>query len=181
MAGEQAGKMRPPAAPLTPEEEEELLLQLIKKRRLKRRPPKSLKMNMTPMIDVVFLLIIFFMLVSEFQKMEIESVTLPYAIEAIEDSDPEKHRMVVNVTKEGEIRVMRRSVDPEQLLRIIESKAAQSPKDEMNLPTLHVKIRADADCEYKHVLKVMEKCMRAYVWRLSFGVQPLEDDTRLLY
>jgi len=37
----------------------------------------SVSMNMTPMIDIVFQLIIFFLLTSQFQQLEIEDVTLP--------------------------------------------------------------------------------------------------------
>ena len=48
-----------------PEEEERP-----RKRRKRVKTPKDAKMNMTPMIDVVFLLIVFFMLVTEMSKMD---------------------------------------------------------------------------------------------------------------
>ena len=48
--------------------------------------------NMTPMIDVVFQLLIFFMLVTEVAAMEIERAYLPIATEAVEDDQPDKAR-----------------------------------------------------------------------------------------
>ena len=53
--------------------------------------------NMTPMIDVVFQLLIFFMLVTEVAAMEIERVYLPIATEAVEDDQPDKDRLIINV------------------------------------------------------------------------------------
>ncbi len=45
--------------------------------------------NMTPMIDIVFNLIIFFMLVSAFSQMQVEQVELPPAVKA----DPKKQEL----------------------------------------------------------------------------------------
>ena len=42
----------------------------------------AVSFNMTPMIDIVFNLIIFFMLVSTFTKMQVEKVELPPAVKA---------------------------------------------------------------------------------------------------
>ena len=52
------------------------------RRKANRHIPKEAKMDMTPMIDVVFLLIIFFMVVTELVRLEIEPVTLPWFLSA---------------------------------------------------------------------------------------------------
>ena len=71
-------------------------------------------MNMTPMIDVVFLLIIFFMLVTQFtQQMLHGAILLPVAHQSMVD-DPEK-RMVVNVDSDGKYFYMGHQYTKEQL------------------------------------------------------------------
>ena len=55
-------------------------------------------MDMTPMIDIVFLLIIFFMIVTELSKLDIEEVVLPIAKEAkVEEPQAESRQVIINV------------------------------------------------------------------------------------
>jgi biopolymer transport protein ExbD len=161
-------------------EDAEVLQRILNKP--KRKPPEPLKMNMTPMIDIVFQLIIFFMIVSEFQNMEMEQITLPFALEAKEESkDGQQNRVVVNVNDKGEIRMMRRQYSSEQLKALLIERARNSPKDADGLPTIAVKLRADAECEYKFVQDVIVQCMRAYIWKLSFGASHIDREELMLY
>ncbi len=59
-------------------------------------------MNMTPMIDIVFLLIIFFMTVTQVSKMNTEQMILP-PLEGTQDHKPSK--LIINITDAGEIKV----------------------------------------------------------------------------
>lgn len=58
---------------------------------------KAVGFNMTPMIDVVFQLIIFFMLVSDLTNTQLERVHLAKASQAQEDKLPDKDRLVINL------------------------------------------------------------------------------------
>ena len=63
-----------------------------------RAKADDMEMDMTPMIDVVFLLIIFFMIVSQFSNLQVEELTLPYSAfpdEEKEEEDP--NILVLNV------------------------------------------------------------------------------------
>jgi biopolymer transport protein ExbD len=67
--------------------------------RLSKHKRRSLPlMNMTPMIDVVFLLLIFFMTVSQVSKLNRENVDLP-RLKGAEDQRPTI--LTINVTQEG--------------------------------------------------------------------------------
>jgi biopolymer transport protein ExbD len=181
VAGEERAPIKP-GPPPTAEEEEALLQRLLKEKKRRQRG-KEPTMNMTPMIDGVFLLIIFFMVVTELSKMEIESITLPFALEAKEDTEPEEKRLIVNVVHDGKIVVSRERISgPERLKAILQAKADASGR-EGGLPKLSVKIRGDANVEYKYVQNVIVQCMRVYVWNLSFGANPIkqEDEHKLLY
>ena len=60
----------------------------------------SATFNMTPMIDVVFQLIIFLMLANDMSRKEIEDLELPEAVHASEDKrEKEKYRIIVNLLK----------------------------------------------------------------------------------
>ena len=62
------------------------------------------KLNMTPMIDITFLLVVFFMLTIDLSSKEFKPVELPFASEGQEDKeDPteEVKRFVINLDSEG--------------------------------------------------------------------------------
>jgi biopolymer transport protein ExbD len=65
--------------------------------RRRRREAEDVSMNMTPMIDIVFQLVIFFMVVTDMSQQQLESVILPKAEMAKEDNPPPKDRVIVNV------------------------------------------------------------------------------------
>ncbi|MHC5057345.1 MAG: ExbD/TolR family protein [Planctomycetota bacterium] len=175
MAGEQAPLVPGASSPA----EMELLRQQLKLRRLKKKKPVEAKMSMTPMIDIVFLLIFFFMVVTDLSNMEIESVALPFALKAQEDKDKED-RVIINITDKGEIRHMRRKKNEAELFALLKEAADRSGRDpEDKLPTIAVKIRGDSNAEYKYIQQVMVQCMRAYIWKLSFGARPAANEDAL--
>ena len=176
MAGEGSPLIQPGTSSLA---EMELLRQRAEIRRLRRPKPVEAKMSMTPMIDIVFLLIFFFMVVTDMSNMEIESVALPFAYKAKEDV-PGVKRFIVNITDRGKIRIMRTTVTADMLGHELQKKAKESGRDQDGLPTISVKIRADAKTEYKYIQEVMVKCMRAYIWKLSFGARPAANEDALL-
>ena len=146
--------------------------------RIKTSKPSLVDPDMTPMIDIVFQLIIFFMIVSEFQSMELEQITLPFALESHVDPHTDR-RMIVNVNSNGEKMVMRRRYTDEQLSQLIAHRARLLWDHADNVSNLAVKIRADAECEYKHVQHLMTKCMHTGVWRVSFGTNQAENERTL--
>jgi biopolymer transport protein ExbD len=175
MAGEQA-----PLVPGTSSPEEiELLRRQLQIKKWKKKPPPDCKLQMTSMIDIVFLLIFFFMVVTDLSNMEIESVALPFALKAQDDKDKED-RVIINITDKGEIRHMRRKKTEAELFALLKEAADRSGRDpEDKLPTIAVKIRGDSNAEYKYIQQVMVQCMRAYIWKLSFGARPAADKDAL--
>jgi biopolymer transport protein ExbD len=62
----------------------------------RRRPDTEVEIDMTPMIDLTFLLIIFFIIVNDLTQQELEDLKLPIAQEAGHD-DPPPGRPILNV------------------------------------------------------------------------------------
>lgn len=61
---------------------------------------KDIELDLTPMIDCVFLLLIFFMLISEITQADLEQMQLPKAEMAKPDEKPPRDRLVVNIVKQ---------------------------------------------------------------------------------
>ena len=126
-------------------------------------------LNMTPMIDVVFLLIIFFLVSSHLAQQEFEGeLDLPDAGTGQPVEEDQVRRMVVNVLPEQEdgrrIRVAGRSVDQAELTALIDYESRQSKG------RLEVRIRSDRKVPYQVVEPVMVACARAGVWKVTFAV-----------
>ena len=68
------------------------------------RSKSSYGFNMTPMIDVVFLLIIFFLVSSHLSKQESQmELALPGAASGQDDIDQQTPRITVNVKADGSV------------------------------------------------------------------------------
>lgn len=139
------------------------------------------KFNMTPMIDMVFLLLIFFMLVGELRRMAEEAVVLPFAAHAMEDLGQAEDRVIVNITKakggEKDVNFIIKKArynNRDALEKFLKKEAIRvpDPTGAADLSGLAVKIRADAYVEFKHVQLVLLACMKANIWKVSFGVAP---------
>ncbi len=125
----------------------------------------DMEMNMTPMIDVVFLLIIFFMVITDLTQQDLEDLQLPVAQNADPDKpDKDEFRPIINVTSDGSIWVRREKLyDPENpdnyaKIRLFLSQATQRMKKKDGLPDEPLLIRCDKVADFKHVQKVMEQC-----------------------
>ena len=114
-------------------------------------PAAELALNLAPMIDVVFLLLIFFMVATTFSRQEKEmDLDLP-AAESGEVAAQEKEEIVVNVANDGVLRIKGEIVDNERM-RVIFARAAA------NDPETPVTIRGDRASELQFVTDVMDAC-----------------------
>ncbi|MBG7607148.1 MAG: biopolymer transporter ExbD [Verrucomicrobia bacterium] len=121
-------------------------------------------MQLAPMIDIVFLLLIFFIVTWQFTKSETElSVSVPTAQEGAE---PERQmsEIVINILGDGKIRIEGTTVDLEQLL----VKLAPIATAFENQP---VRIRGDGGVEYQRIVEVIDTCQKAGIWNISFATQ----------
>ena len=130
----------------------------------KSREGTEVSMDMTPMIDVVFLMIIFFMIVSDMSQQDLAEIKLPMAEQAKEDKT-EEGRMIVNIHPDGEIEIKRKryptldSTEAANALRgYLANEVQKGEKDEQGLSERSLLIRADRTTSFKEVQKVMRIC-----------------------
>jgi biopolymer transport protein ExbD len=159
---------------------------------------QEMEMNMTPMIDVVFLLIIFFMVITDLTQQDLEELKLPTAENAQPDKPkPDEFRPVVNIKQDGSIWVKRKELyDPENpddykmvreylsdVAKMMEREkfdgTATTRNDPNSIPGEALLVRADQFSAFKHTQKVMEQCgyKGIQIWKLQLAASESEKDS----
>ena len=131
---------------------------------------EDLQINMTPMIDMVFLLIIFFLTATTFAEKERElDVLLPSTKGAGSLSKALEQNIIINVKKDGEIVVAGRLLtEPELVAFVAGRREASAPAP------VKVKVRADRRTPHGHVAAVLDGVLRAGVARAYIDTKVLD-------
>jgi biopolymer transport protein ExbD len=131
------------------------------------------------MIDMVFQLIIFFLLSSHLAQQEVQlELDLPRAASGQSPDKEEIRRVVINVLPDQHsgkrIVVGGRFVDAEELAQLIDYEARRAPRARgtQGAPggQLEVRIRSDRKVPYRVVQPLLIACARSGVWRVTFAV-----------
>jgi biopolymer transport protein ExbD len=117
--------------------------------------------ELTPMIDVVFLLIAFFMTLMSFISAELIKLELPTAEEATIPEDPGE-RQYISVNDAGDVFFGSAPITYETL-----PQALVRTREE--LPSLKLYLRADTTTPHRYVNRVMEACAKAGIYNLIFA------------
>ena len=117
--------------------------------------------ELTPMIDVVFLLIAFFMTLISFISADLIELTLPEAEEATIPEDP-GDRQYISVNASGEIFFGAMPTNPQDL-------TARLVQMRQDMPNIKVFLRADSNTPHRHVNTVMAATAQAGIFDLIFA------------
>ncbi len=139
-----------------------------------KKSDKEIEMDMTPMIDCVFQLITFFMLITDMSSRELEILYLPKAEQADPDKpDPKEKRPIINILSDGSIFIKgEKYFDPKEpddyakLKLYLGERVKFMPKEHTDknnpkspiAPAWPLLIRADQSTPMYHIQKVMEVC-----------------------
>ncbi|MBP7274761.1 MAG: biopolymer transporter ExbD [Kiritimatiellae bacterium] len=124
--------------------------------------PEPVGFQLAPMIDVVFLLLCFFMTSQLFAQWEQEiGITLPTASTA-ETPRRLPGEVILNITREGQV-VINAQVLTEARL------ASQLSRLSNLFPGQPIVIRADRQTPYDHVIRVLDLCRKSGIWNISFA------------
>ncbi len=112
-------------------------------------------LSMTPLIDVVFLLLIFFLVASRLSQEDRElDIPLPSAANAM-PMTVEPQEMIVNIDQEGAIVVNNKTLDNDQFRRLLAQAVVNNPIGQAVL------IRADRRVPVQAPVEVMDMCLQA--------------------
>ena len=131
---------------------------------LKTQQDDQPTLNLTPMIDVVFLLIIFFMVATSFAEMERDiELELPEVASAAALTSAPKQRIVA-VHADGGVVLDGENLSLAELTRRLASARSEYPE-------LSVVIRGDANCAFQHVAASLAACKEAKISDLGITVR----------
>ena len=118
--------------------------------------------NMTPLIDVMLVLLVIFMVTAPFMVSAVR-VALPQA--EAQPAPPPRAPLVVHIDKTGQVFMQARALDATQLRAALSQAAAAVPDTEIQL-------RADAAVPYGRVAEFMALAQAAGLGRIGFVTEP---------
>jgi len=128
---------------------------------------REVTLEMTPLIDIVFLLLIFFLVATTFQQTEREmQIALPQAAFSGPISTALRE-IIINVDAEGTIIVSGRTIEPDDLRALIENAMTVNPDQK-------VTVRGDRDAAYAHIVRVLDICKSGGVQEPYLDTVPVE-------
>ncbi|WJG08347.1 biopolymer transporter ExbD [Aliiglaciecola sp. LCG003] len=129
--------------------------------RKERAPEEDAAIDMTPMLDIVFIMLIFFIVTTVFVKEAGIQVNKPAANQA---TLPKNANIFIAVTEDGVIWMDKREVKVEAIRANLEKLLAEQPSDV-------VIIQADAKAEHGIVVKVMDQIKAAGIDKISVAAK----------
>lgn len=111
----------------------------------------AVSIDLTPIIDMVFLLLIFFLVATTFHQTEREmQIALPAASSAGPISTTLRE-LIINVDQDGSIIISGKTIDPEDLQIIISDAVALNPEQKIT-------VRGDQNTAYSNIIRVLDIC-----------------------
>ena len=127
-----------------------------------RRP---LRMDITPLIDMVFKLVIFFLVASHFSSTEAQApVELPKATTSNEDNE-DPRRLIVTVTAAEKLFVGPRAIELPELTDLVKAEF------ERHGPEFTVQVRSDRRVPYRVVEPILLACSKLGIKKFGFKTE----------
>tara|TARA_Y100000992_G_C21221137_1_gene470519 strand:- start:314 stop:727 length:414 start_codon:yes stop_codon:yes gene_type:complete len=117
--------------------------------KFKKKKSPDISLEITPLVDVIFLLLIFFVLSTQFIDLKTMSIDLP-SIDKKTMSNLPENRVKIEISKEGEVLINNTTINEFSL---------KSLNEELSLIPSNIKtaiISADSDARYQYIVTIME-------------------------
>lgn len=122
-------------------------------------------LSLTPLIDVVFLLLIFFLVTSEFEEEERRmDIVLPNATSAV-PMIGKPREIVIDIDEEGKVYLRGQPTSLEDLEKLLKARVVTNPTNQSAV------IRADRSTSFQPVVSVMDVCNRSGISDYSVTTQ----------
>lgn len=152
-------------------------------------PTDEAKLNLTPMIDVTFLLVVFFMLTIDLSTKEFFPVDLPYARQGVEDKDEQGdvRRFIINLEGKGTVHFKGSSFElasedageQDDAIQALTTALRQlhgndpTVREKDGASKIPVMIHADWGAKWQYVQWIMQACAHPdiKIYKLQFAVK----------
>lgn len=124
--------------------------------------------QIAPMIDIVFLLLCFFVTSQVFTQWEAEiDIALPTARTARTETRL-PGEIILNISRTGDVIINGRTLAADELAGMLARLASYAGGQ----PVI---IRADRQTAYEHIIRVLDLCRQSDIWNVSFATIQTED------
>jgi biopolymer transport protein ExbD len=133
----------------------------------KRHAPNVIGFQIAPMVDILLVLLCFFIITWSFARKEMElDVKVPSA-QSAKESNPVINQTVLNVKEDGSVVWNRKATSLEELSTRLKQLA--------NLyPDYAIILRGDERADYKYIVNVLDVCRDANIWNVAFATGKVE-------
>jgi biopolymer transport protein ExbD len=132
-----------------------------------RSEPATVAFQIAPMVDILLVLLCFFVITWSMARKENELDVRVPAASAGQESNPVVNQTVLNVKADGTIVWDRKVISKEALAQKLKSLAA-----------LHsdyaIILRGDVKTDYDHIVQVLDTCRTAGIWNVAFATSKAE-------
>ncbi len=132
--------------------------------KFKQEQLKPSEFQIAPMIDIVFLLLIFFIMTWRFSNQEVDlKVSVPTSTDGKETQRP-LGEIIINVRSNGDVILDGNEMSAEALsekLKRISRVVDKQP----------VRLRGSADCSWQTIASIIDTCQKAGIKNISFATQ----------
>lgn len=127
----------------------------------KNRVEEDAEIDMTPMLDIVFIMLIFFIVTTVFVKEAGIEVNKPGASQSIM---PKNANIFIAITENGDVWMDKRQIDVDSVRANLERLMAEQPSDVLI-------IQADKNTDHGVVIDVMDQIKAAGIDRISIATE----------
>ncbi len=129
---------------------------------IKRAKEDEAEINLTPMLDIVFIMLIFFIVTATFVKESGIDINKP---EAETGEEKKLASILIAVSENGEIWIENRPVELRALQSVIEKLYAENPRGEIS-------IQADAESPAYLIVDIIDQAKNAGVKKIALSTEP---------
>jgi biopolymer transport protein ExbD len=137
----------------------------------KNRPEQSIGFQMAPMVDIIFLLLIFFIAASVYSQWEAKLEIKVPTSETAEHRPRFPGEAIINIDDKGKFFLNSVQYSPERLKEILKKLAKTYPDQP-------VVIRADKKTQYLYLVKLLDICAETDIANISFAALTPEESER---
>ena len=132
-----------------------------------RSEPATVAFQIAPMVDILLVLLCFFVITWSMARKENELDVRVPAATAAQESNPVVNQTVLNVKADGTIVWDRKVIGKPALTEKLKSLAAL-------YPDYAIILRGDVKTDYEHIVQVLDTCRVAGIWNVAFATSKAE-------
>jgi biopolymer transport protein ExbD len=132
-----------------------------------RSEPATVAFQIAPMVDILLVLLCFFVITWSMARKENELDVRVPAASAAQESNPVVNQTVLNVKADGTIVWDRKVIERTALQEKLKSLASL-------YPDYAIILRGDVKTDYEHIVQVLDTCRMAGIWNVAFATSKAE-------